>query len=1784
MTLVLGAAMGQSLTDDFNRPHLQGGELPWEIGATPGTIGNFLLENQTLRSFRQGGTGTQTVFATHPFIPQYEGYALRWKLKAKVGFSVGSETLRNNNHARVYLVAGTAQLAANLQGYLLRVDFNEVRLFRQDGATLVPLLSSGLLPPQEWANLEVGRSSTGLWELWVNGIKVGSVQDTFYPMEGHFGFSTRSSTVARGNQYFFDDLAIVTFPDQVAAVAPDSATLHLTFPQAIDPASLPAFQLQLNQQAAPFQLTPVPGQPGELRIALQDSLREGVNNLLQVRGFADHHGNTLPEGTWLQSQVTYRLPDRQPPSVSSIPGGEGAMLKVFFDEPIEPGSALLPENYQLVRGADTFSARHVEHIAADQVWIFWGETLKPGNTYTLVYQHVADLSGNAVRFPKAFPFTFQDIVPVAIALVEVIAPEMLLVHFTEPVLPREANNPAHYAKSRGIATPLVAAHDPIAPNRVTLVFPDAIAENTPITLTVQPLSDLAENRSGVLSVVFTRDTQRPVVVNEQGVVAVSPHLLRLFFSEPVEEKVAAIVNNYLVTPHISHPARAWRDSTQHQVVWLHFPSGFEVGVEYQIRIAGVTDLAGNVMLTRNRLFVYDPVPPVWNGLWQVSPFCLELGFTKPIRPDSLKLNGFQWAPGQLNPVSWEIPANAPNKLRLCFADTLARTASGCLAVTGVYDLSGHALAGAHIQCLDTRQAHLVKADVMDHDLLRLTFSNFPDFLLATDPGRYKLSGNHAVLFLFPDPETPYAYFARLASPLSPHVGHTLWWKGDTRTDSLAISYQPPQIGIKVVPPTLLELQFGQLSDQGYVTDPGLYVLNDSIHPQTVFPMPGKRVLLTFAKPWVTDLAYQLTIGAMPLETGGFQPVARQAFTWDAQAPRIARAFVSGRQEITLHFSEAVQTITATALNHYMWDATGQTAQQVLHEGAQVRVVFSTIFLPGQACAIRVTGVTDLSGNAISDTLVTVLRPPFPGRGELLITEIMADPDPPVGLPNAEFFELYNASDQICWLAGVVFRDETGSGMFGADSLQPGEYVIVCPRQHVQHFGHLGRVIGLQPFPSLNNSGETIRIEAPDGAVLHEIRYQLSWYQSTAKQQGGWSLEMIDLDNLCGEGDNWRASTDPSGGTPGRQNSVWGQNPDIVAPEISRVSMQQPEVATVLFSERLTVGLGEIAQVGGSALLERWEFVSDRELALFFDRALTVGEPHALWLTGFQDCAGNRMVATTAVAGNGKQPGRHELLITEILADPDPAVGLPEEEFLEIHNPTPFLLSLEGCLLSDNTSTARFQAGNLAPGEHLIICPTRAVNAYRAFGRTMGIPNWPSLNNTGETLRIHHEQGPGIFEVTYSDRWFTDPLQKEGGYSLEMIDLDQPCVEAGNWEASASPAGGTPGKANAVMGSITPPGTPVPLKATVPSPEHLLVYFDQKLGELNQPISIQVLNGPGVASISSHESDPAVLVVELEKPLARNRRYVLAISGVPGCNGESRLTVHQVPFIVPSANMAERVLLSEVLFNPPPGGTDFVELFNDSDDYVDLAGWKLANHQHGAIANIREISATARIMAPQAFVVLTDDAAKLKSFYPTVPDSSIIVMRMPAYNDRDGTVVLLNPSDLPVQTYYYHEDDHFRLLRTREGVSLERISYQKPEHDRQNWYSAASTVGFATPARPNSQAQTAHRAGSVRAECLTLVPEIFTPDLDGIDDYTDLVFDCQAIGQMATIRIFNRAGICIRTLVRGHLLATQGAYRWDGLDDHGRMAPIGPYLVLVEVFDLDGNVQQIKLSVVLGGKL
>jgi hypothetical protein len=278
-------------------------------------------------------------------------------------------------------------------------------------------------------------------------------------------------------------------------------------------------------------------------------------------------------------------------------------------------------------------------------------------------------------------------------------------------------------------------------------------------------------------------------------------------------------------------------------------------------------------------------------------------------------------------------------------------------------------------------------------------------------------------------------------------------------------------------------------------------------------------------------------------------------------------------------------------------------------------------------------------------------------------------------------------------------------------------------------------------------------------------------------------------------------------------------------------------------------------------------------------------------------------------------------------------------------------------------------------------------------------------------------------------------------------------------------------------------------------------------------------------------------------------------------------------------MAGEILISEILFNPLPGGVDYLELFNNCDKVFDLYDLRLAtrNRESRQLDVAGTVSEKHHLFYPGEYVALSTDPDIVRSMYYVRDPSCLVRTSLPLLGDKEGIVVLLNKRMEVIDELNYSEDMHFGLLDSREGISLERITFTGNTNNPYSWHSAAETAGFGTPGYENSQyPESVYTENHIRVD-----PVIFTPDNDGFEDQMCMTWSFNSTGNVLSVSVYDPRGRPVRILATNMLATEEGIITWDGLTDDKVMARAGIYLLLIEVIDENGNISIYRESCILG---
>ena len=641
--------------------------------------------------------------------------------------------------------------------------------------------------------------------------------------------------------------------------------------------------------------------------------------------------------------------------------------------------------------------------------------------------------------------------------------------------------------------------------------------------------------------------------------------------------------------------------------------------------------------------------------------------------------------------------------------------------------------------------------------------------------------------------------------------------------------------------------------------------------------------------------------------------------------------------------------------------------------------------------------------------------------------------------------------------------------------------------------------------------------------------------------------------------------------------------DLTAPTLVSANVVSTNQVDATFDEAITTASAENTSnysitPGVSIASVLLDFVNPSVAHLTLSNNLVNGTTYALTTNNISDLAGNisgsqnvnfqYLVSDSVV--------KDDVILTEFFPDPTPVIGLPEVEFIEIYNASSKIFNIGGWKIGDASADGTIANAWLLPGEYKVLT-ANANDSLFTMTDAVGVTSFPSLNNAGDDVVLKDSYGNILDKLTYTDAWYKDALKKAGGYTLELINPNDPCSDEENWRASDASIGGTPGAQNSVYNISADVEAPNVSLWLALAPNFLEIHFSE--GMDSTTLANAIFTFSPTLTVQNRfilGANPNVMTLQFNETLTPSIVYDVVLSNIGDCwlnysnvNGK---------FALPDVPLKGEVVINEILQNPLTGGQDWIELYNNSDKIFNLKDWQFANYDNDTIDNFKSVQEN-YFLFPRDYAVLGKDSNFVKANYPASVPGKFIYSELPSYNNDSGSVYLIFNSEI-INKVSYLDAWHFDLLDNTDGVSLERIDPNGESSSAFNWHSAAEEVGFATPGRRNSQFLPAVSNGNI-----TLTNDVFSPDNDGYEDVLQVSYDMNEPSLLGKVTIYDERGRIVRKLFSNELLGSTGSFTWDGVNDAQHKASIGVYVLLFEAFSTNGSVIfTTKKAVTLAGKL
>jgi hypothetical protein len=541
---------------------------------------------------------------------------------------------------------------------------------------------------------------------------------------------------------------------------------------------------------------------------------------------------------------------------------------------------------------------------------------------------------------------------------------------------------------------------------------------------------------------------------------------------------------------------------------------------------------------------------------------------------------------------------------------------------------------------------------------------------------------------------------------------------------------------------------------------------------------------------------------------------------------------------------------------------------------------------------------------------------------------------------------------------------------------------------------------------------------------------------------------------------------------------------------------------------------------------------------------------------------------------------HQVIITEIMADPTPQIQLPDAEYLEIYNTGTTLVDLTGWKLYVGNYERILPGDSIEPGGYRIIMDIKSDSLFAVFGKTLPVNKMPPILNSGQVITLKDAKGTVIHSVTFTEDWYKGSDKASGGWSLEIIDPENPCGGFENWSASVDKRGGTPGSKNASSGKNPDTRSPALLRATLQGDSLVLLHFSEFM-DFNSLLSCQEysVNKGFYHPSAVYPVEPGFNTVRLKYPMRfmPEVHYTLTIlNSLKDCVGNRLADNAIADFAISEPPESLDVV---ILFKPQAGFSEFIELYNRSEKVVDLSAFslKLGDSHTGSTKKSVILKNNPYILFPGCYVAITGNARNLLlNSYSKNLSTVIEQVDLFSFPDDGG---LSDTGTQIIDELPYSPLMHDRLISDQAGVSLERIFADNPTDDFENWHSASTSSGYATPGYRNSQSVIPGDTWSI-----TVTPEVCSPDDDGTDDVVTIHLKLNEPGWKVTLSVFDVNGRKIINLAKNYLLGTDEYFEWDGKWANEEQAEMGPYIICGEIFNHAGKTENFKKVISLVRRL
>ena len=453
----------------------------------------------------------------------------------------------------------------------------------------------------------------------------------------------------------------------------------------------------------------------------------------------------------------------------------------------------------------------------------------------------------------------------------------------------------------------------------------------------------------------------------------------------------------------------------------------------------------------------------------------------------------------------------------------------------------------------------------------------------------------------------------------------------------------------------------------------------------------------------------------------------------------------------------------------------------------------------------------------------------------------------------------------------------------------------------------------------------------------------------------------------------------------------------------------------------------------------------------------------LFIKEITDLSGNKSINLNGICQYlyVDTPEYGDIILTEIMVKPYPTLGqLPEKKYIEIHNTTNQYFNANCLILTDQYSQCFLPNYIIKPKEYLAIGYKGDTSDFK-FTNFLGVNSFPSFNQEEDYVILKTKRNKILFQTYYKENLMNID-HRNGGYSLEKIDVIHGTQECENWYTNSN-IGGSPGKSN----------------------DQTAIYVPQKLKIIEAYHSADSIYIRVNKTLNPNAKFAAYCNgIEMKLSLKQNEiltgKLSLLLVNLPKLTIENILEsdslITTVGNIISSYKYSynhTRIDFNEILFHNFSGNPDYIEFVNNDTSALFLDQFVLnIYHENGlGIKQQFPLKNTNRwLLMPSEYMCFTSEKSKILDQFPNSNKHLIIEKSgFPNFMSESGElgIIHLNARPTEVSQLNYNSKMHSEFYSETSGISLEKLNEILPSCEINSWNSATQTSNYGTPGIENS---------------------------------------------------------------------------------------------------------------------